>query len=51
VQVKPKRLPFFKVGKELRDRIGNGLRATRELPAAAPAAPTAPLVATSANKS
>jgi integration host factor subunit beta len=51
VQVKPKRLPFFKVGKELRDRIGDGLRATRELPAAAPAAPTAPLVATSANKS
>lgn len=37
VQVKPKRLPFFKVGKELRDRVANGLRTTRELPALAPA--------------
>lgn len=41
VQVKPKRLPFFKVGKELRDRIGNGLRATCELPAVASPTPTA----------
>jgi integration host factor subunit beta len=37
VQVKQKRLPFFKVGKELRDRIGNCLRTTGELPALPPA--------------
>jgi len=41
VQVKPKRLPFFKVGKELRDRVANGLRTTRELPAMDPASPSA----------
>ncbi len=32
VAVKPKRLPFFKVGKELRDLI-NGLRHTQDMPA------------------
>jgi len=37
VQVKQKRLPFFKVGKELRDRIGNRLHTTSELPAVDPA--------------
>jgi integration host factor subunit beta len=35
VQVKPKRLPFFKVGKELRARVANGVHTTRELPALA----------------
>lgn len=33
VQVKPKRLPYFKVGKELRDRIAN--RREDEVPALA----------------
>jgi len=33
VQVKPKRLPHFKVGKELRDRIAN--RREDEVPALA----------------
>jgi integration host factor subunit beta len=32
VQVKPKRLPYFKVGKELRERISNGLTTTQERP-------------------
>ena len=45
VEVAPKRLPYFKVGKELRERI-NGERAptevARERPAAAPAAPSRP---------
>jgi integration host factor subunit beta len=40
VQVKPKRLPVFKVGKELRTRVANGLRTTRELPALDPATPS-----------
>jgi integration host factor subunit beta len=33
VQVKAKRLPAFKVGKELRERLDADLRTTRELPA------------------
>jgi len=45
VQVKQKRLPFFKVGKELRDRISNRLHTTSELPALA-----LPTVAASAIK-
>ena len=40
VQVKPKRLPVFKVGKELRARVASGLRVTRELPALATATPS-----------
>ena len=50
VQVKPKRLPFFKVGKELRDRIADVLRSTRELPAVAPAAPIVSLSRTALKK-
>jgi integration host factor subunit beta len=50
VQVKPKRLPFFKVGKELRDRIGNVVHSTRELPAVAFPAPIASAVGTTAKK-
>lgn len=30
VEVKPKRLPYFKVGKELRARVAKGKRVTRE---------------------
>jgi integration host factor subunit beta len=33
VAVKPKRLPYFKVGKELKDLINSKLRRTQELPA------------------
>jgi integration host factor subunit beta len=44
VAVKPKRLPFFKVGKELKDLINAKLTRTQEMPAIAPAQPTpAPL--------
>ncbi len=44
VAVKPKRLPFFKVGKELKDLINSKLRKTQEMPAVAPSEPTpAPL--------
>jgi integration host factor subunit beta len=39
VQVEAKRLPTFKVGKELRQRIASGLHATRELPVVDPATP------------
>ena len=46
VQVKPKRLPYFKVGKELRERIARGLHATRELLAVAPATRTVSAVGT-----
>jgi integration host factor subunit beta len=35
VQVKPKRLAFFKVGKELRERVNDGRR-LHPIPAAAP---------------
>lgn len=31
VEVRPKRLPYFKVGKELRARVAKGRRATREI--------------------
>jgi integration host factor subunit beta len=44
VAVKPKRLPFFKVGKELKDLINAKLRRTQEMPAVQivdpPSAPT-----------
>ena len=33
VAVKPKRLPFFKVGKELKDLINSNMRRTQEMPA------------------
>jgi integration host factor subunit beta len=33
VAVKPKRLPFFKVGKELKDLINAKMRRTQEMPA------------------
>jgi integration host factor subunit beta len=32
VAVNPKRLPFFKVGKELKDLINSNLRRTQEMP-------------------
>lgn len=32
VAVKPKRLPYFKVGKELKDLINSKLRRTQEMP-------------------
>ena len=35
VAVKPKRLPFFKVGKDLKDLINAKLRRTQEMPAVA----------------
>lgn len=38
VQVKPKRLPFFKVGKELKERVNNGRLETNEEERAEPAA-------------
>ena len=50
VQVKPKRLPFFKVGKELRDRIGDVLHSTRELPAVALPASTSSVVSAPVKK-
>lgn len=38
IQVRPKRLPFFKVGKELKDRVdgGGGLKGSPMSPTAAP---------------
>ncbi len=39
VAVKPKRLPFFKVGKELKDLINSRLTRTQEVPAVGPAEP------------
>jgi hypothetical protein len=45
VQVKQKRLPYFKVGKELRERISDRLHTTAELPAM-PADETSAAVAT-----
>ena len=50
VQVKPKRLPFFKAGKELRERIAGGLHSTGELPALAPSTPTVSAVGTPSGK-
>lgn len=32
VEVQPKRLPFFKVGKELKERVDNGARPTSKPP-------------------
>jgi integration host factor subunit beta len=44
VAVKPKRLPFFKVGKELKDLINSKISRTQELPVIASPEPTpAPL--------
>lgn len=44
VAVKPKRLPFFKVGKELKDLINSKLSRTQEMPAVVPSENTpAPL--------
>ena len=51
MQVKPKRLPYFKVGKELRERIADGLQITGELPALAPATTCPSLLETPAEKS
>lgn len=39
VSVKPKRLPYFKVGKDLKELINAGLRRTQEMPAVRPAEP------------
>ena len=39
VAVQPKRLPYFKVGKELKDLINAKLRRTQEMPAVKTAAP------------
>jgi hypothetical protein len=39
VAVKPKRLPYFKVGKELKDLINAKLRRTQEMPAVVTADP------------
>jgi integration host factor subunit beta len=39
VQVKPKRLAFFKVGKELRERVNNGRRGAAPAEPASQAAP------------
>lgn len=41
VAVQPKRLPFFKAGKELKDLINSKLRRTQEMPAIAMAEPPA----------
>jgi integration host factor subunit beta len=62
VDVKPKRLPFFKVGKELKDRVNAAAQAASDaaqaaLPASAPAkrlngrghSPAAPAAASTAN--
>jgi integration host factor subunit beta len=50
VQVKPKRLPYFKVGKELRDRVANGRHTTSEFPALAPMTPSPSLLGIPAEK-
>ena len=39
VEVQPKRLPFFKVGKELKERVNNGRTAADGAPPAAPSTP------------
>jgi integration host factor subunit beta len=50
VSVQPKRLPFFKVGKELKERVNAGKQAKRETPArlrdAAPAPVPVPVPVT-----
>ena len=46
VHVRPKRLAFFKVGKELRERVNSGRRgpsSSGEIPPAAPAAGSEPM--------
>lgn len=48
VEVKPKRLPFFKVGKELKERVEQAARRERKPEAAAPASPTSGSVETEA---
>jgi hypothetical protein len=40
VAVQPKRLPFFKAGKELKDLINAKLRRTQEMPAIATGEPS-----------
>jgi len=37
VEVKPKRLPFFKVGKELKERVNDGRNAAAPAPVSSPA--------------
>jgi integration host factor subunit beta len=49
VQVKPKRLAFFKVGKELRERVNNGRQDQPSEPPEEPEAP-APVAAAAAGK-
>lgn len=50
VGVHPKRLPFFKVGKELKERVNDGGAVVRTVPAKEPkaAAPAAPVAKASA---
>jgi integration host factor subunit beta len=48
VTVKPKRLPFFKAGKGLKDIVNDRLRRTQDLPAVEAAATSAPTNAKSA---
>jgi len=50
VEVKAKRLPYFKVGKELRHRIATALATTRELPALDTATPIISAVGTGAGR-
>lgn len=40
IQVSPKRLPFFKVGKELKERVDGSSEATSKAAPEAPATPT-----------
>jgi integration host factor subunit beta len=42
VAVKPKRLPFFKPGKELKDLINSSVKRTQDVPAFLPAEPSRP---------
>jgi len=42
VGVQPKRLPFFKVGKELKERVNESRQAPKEKPEAEAAAPAPP---------
>jgi integration host factor subunit beta len=50
VRVKPKRLPYFKVGKELRERISHDIHITQELPALNAKTPALLLADTPAKK-
>jgi integration host factor subunit beta len=49
VGVQPKRLPFFKVGKELKERVNESRRATTEKPEGETAAPEPPAAAVTTN--